>query len=347
MKRKIIKVGILLFLAFSVFVNISFGKEVEKFSNISIKKSDGKPFGSESLEDMKKNLEELDKITNKEKAYKKIILLQLYRNKHHFAKNIEGNKVAKAMIGRLETVIKYELYNGDSKWKTSKAFEEDMKEVNKYPHVQHHMIADIAQFIPKLIEKGDEVVDRLNENTEALNTKADKTLVYTKEESDEKYATKTKLDETKSELNVMIDKKADKDSVYTKKEADERFAKIDATIEGNEARIEALQSETTNGIATIAALSGLSPLSYDINKPTHLMASIGTYNGHQSFAIGLAHYFNSDFIIRSGGAFTFSNKALAGNVGISYRFGSTNKVETESEKIERLERELKELKESR
>lgn len=248
--RKKLSITLAAMMFFTTTGNLIRAAEIEKFDTIAVDKSGY--FGSTTITDMEKNLTELDSLTNKEHAYKKIILLQLWRNREHFGG--PGNSVANAMRGRLATIIKYQIYNGDKDWQTSEAFKQDMKDVNRVPHVTHAAVADLANYLPKILDKGDEIIDQVNKNTVAIDTKADKTEVY-----------------TKTEVDTELDKKANKDDVYTKTESDARFVRVESTTAINtntliiheerinilEERVEKLDSKVDAIGAMSAAMSSL------------------------------------------------------------------------------------------
>ena len=69
-----------------------------------------------------------------------------------------------------------------------------------------------------------------------------------------------------------------------------------------------------------AALSALNPLSYDPLRKSQIMAGVGTYEGNQALALGLAHYANENFMVTAG--FTMGAGKSMANLGATYRFGT-------------------------
>ena len=72
--------------------------------------------------------------------------------------------------------------------------------------------------------------------------------------------------------------------------------------------------------AHAAALSAMNPLGYDPLRKSQIMAGIGTYEGNQALALGVAHYVNENFMFNAGVTMG-AGKSMA-NLGATYRFGS-------------------------
>ena len=69
-----------------------------------------------------------------------------------------------------------------------------------------------------------------------------------------------------------------------------------------------------------AALAALNPLSYDPLRKSQIMAGVGTYEGNEALALGLAHYANENFVVTAG--FTMGAGKSMANLGATYRFGA-------------------------
>ena len=69
-----------------------------------------------------------------------------------------------------------------------------------------------------------------------------------------------------------------------------------------------------------AALAAMNPLSYDPLRKTQVMAGIGSYEGNQALALGVAHYANENFMFNAG--FTMGSGKSMANIGATYRFGT-------------------------
>ena len=69
-----------------------------------------------------------------------------------------------------------------------------------------------------------------------------------------------------------------------------------------------------------AALAAMNPLSYDPLRKTQVMAGIGSYEGNQALALGVAHYANENFMFNAG--FTMGSGKSMANLGATYRFGT-------------------------
>ena len=69
-----------------------------------------------------------------------------------------------------------------------------------------------------------------------------------------------------------------------------------------------------------AALAAMNPLSYDPLRKSQIMAGIGSYDGNQALALGIAHYANENFMFNAG--FTMGSGKSMANIGATYRFGT-------------------------
>ena len=69
-----------------------------------------------------------------------------------------------------------------------------------------------------------------------------------------------------------------------------------------------------------AALAAMNPLSYDPLRKSQIMAGIGSYDGNQALALGIAHYANENFMFNAG--ITMGSGKSMANIGATYRFGA-------------------------
>ena len=69
-----------------------------------------------------------------------------------------------------------------------------------------------------------------------------------------------------------------------------------------------------------AALAAMNPLSYDPLRKSQIMAGIGSYDGNQALALGIAHYANENFMFNAG--ITMGSGKSMANIGATYRFGN-------------------------
>lgn len=69
-----------------------------------------------------------------------------------------------------------------------------------------------------------------------------------------------------------------------------------------------------------AALAAMNPLSYDPLRKSQIMAGIGSYDGNQALALGIAHYANENFMFNAG--ITMGSGKSMANIGATYRFGT-------------------------
>lgn len=75
-------------------------------------------------------------------------------------------------------------------------------------------------------------------------------------------------------------------------------------------------------------MAALKPLGFDPYQRSQVMAGVGYYRGKEAVALGLAHYKNEDLMIHGGFAYA-GNSELMDNVGVSYRFGSSENREAQ------------------
>ncbi len=91
-------------------------------------------------------------------------------------------------------------------------------------------------------------------------------------------------------------------------------------------QINNLREESREGDALGAAMAALKPLDFDPYQRSQVMAGVGYYRGKEAVALGLAHYKNEDLMFHGGLAYA-GNSNLMANVGVSYRFGSSEDKE--------------------
>uniref|UniRef100_UPI002591B901 YadA-like family protein n=1 Tax=uncultured Megasphaera sp. TaxID=165188 RepID=UPI002591B901 len=93
-------------------------------------------------------------------------------------------------------------------------------------------------------------------------------------------------------------------------------------------QINNLRDESREGDAMGAAIASLKPLDFDPYQRSQVMAGVGYYRGKEAVALGLAHYKNEDLMIHGGLAYAGNSNVMA-NVGVSYRFGSSEDKEAQ------------------
>ncbi|WP_277293272.1 YadA-like family protein [Veillonella montpellierensis] len=74
--------------------------------------------------------------------------------------------------------------------------------------------------------------------------------------------------------------------------------------------------------AHAAALAAMNPLGYDPLRKSQIMAGIGTYDGNQALALGLAYNPNENIMVNAG--FTVGEGKMMANIGATYRFGTSD-----------------------
>ncbi|HFB1610448.1 TPA: YadA-like family protein, partial [Neisseria gonorrhoeae] len=101
----------------------------------------------------------------------------------------------------------------------------------------------------------------------------------------------------------------------------------------NMAELFSVRSEVRGVAASSAALSALTPLSYDANNPTQFMVGFGTYKGRQAMALGLSHFVNDRFMVKVGGTLGGNKTGHMMNVGLTWKFGTSQGVPATSDKV--------------
>ena len=105
---------------------------------------------------------------------------------------------------------------------------------------------------------------------------------------------------------------ADTDAV-TVGQVKEVTKKLGAALEKTSQRVSEVGAHS-------AALAAMNPLSYDPLRKSQIMAGIGSYDGNQALALGIAHYANENFMFNAG--FTMGSGKSMANIGATYRFGT-------------------------
>ena len=105
---------------------------------------------------------------------------------------------------------------------------------------------------------------------------------------------------------------ADTDAV-TVGQVKEVTSKLGAALEKTSQRVGEVGAHS-------AALAAMNPLSYDPLRKSQIMAGIGSYDGNQALALGIAHYANENFMFNAG--ITMGSGKSMANIGATYRFGT-------------------------
>ena len=103
------------------------------------------------------------------------------------------------------------------------------------------------------------------------------------------------------------------DDVATIGQVKEVTNKLGAALEKTSQRVSAVGAHS-------AALAAMNPLSYDPLRKSQIMAGIGSYDGNQALALGIAHYANENFMFNAG--ITMGSGKSMANIGATYRFGT-------------------------
>ena len=91
-----------------------------------------------------------------------------------------------------------------------------------------------------------------------------------------------------------------------------------------------------------AALAALKPLQYNAGQTTQIMAGVGTYRGHTAGALGVAHYTSQNLMYHAGVSLGGAHSFM-GNAGVTLGFGPGATAQTESSKVDMLQKAVDRL----
>ena len=91
-----------------------------------------------------------------------------------------------------------------------------------------------------------------------------------------------------------------------------------------------------------AALAALKPLQYNAGQTTQIMAGVGTYRGHTAGALGVAHYTSQNLMYHAGVSLGGAHSFM-GNAGVTLGFGPGETTQTESSKVDMLQKAVDRL----
>ncbi len=99
--------------------------------------------------------------------------------------------------------------------------------------------------------------------------------------------------------------------------------RLNERIDGLSNKIDELDGRVDKVGAISVAMAGLHPLGYDSEHKTEFSMAAGTYSGETAYAGGIFHHPNEDILLSIG--FSICGSEKAGNIGATFRFGSSNK----------------------
>ena len=91
-----------------------------------------------------------------------------------------------------------------------------------------------------------------------------------------------------------------------------------------------------------AALAALKPLQYNAGQTTQIMAGVGTYRGQTAGALGVAHYTSQNLMYHAGVSLGGAHSFM-GNAGVTLGFGPGETAQTESSKVDMLQKAVDRL----
>ncbi len=106
--------------------------------------------------------------------------------------------------------------------------------------------------------------------------------------------------------------------------------------------VNANKAEVRKVGGSAAALAALKPLQYNAGQTTQIMAGVGTYRGQTAGALGVAHYTNQNLMYHAGISLGGAHSVMA-NGGVTLGFGPGATVQTESSKVDMLQKAVDRL----
>ena len=91
-----------------------------------------------------------------------------------------------------------------------------------------------------------------------------------------------------------------------------------------------------------AALAALKPLQYNAGQTTQIMAGVGTYRGQTAGALVVAHYTSQNLMYHAGVSLGGAHSFM-GNAGVTLGFGPGATAQTESSKVDMLQKTVDRL----
>lgn len=129
--------------------------------------------------------------------------------------------------------------------------------------------------------------------------------------------------------------KANKDNIAINKAAiDELAAHIDNggnNMNALNSKINDVQKESRQGIASASALAALHPLDYNPDHKVDVMAGVGHYRGKTAAAIGAAYRPNENVMFTIGTSINGKDTAI--NAGVSYKVGAKDGIDSQYSKV--------------
>ena len=160
--------------------------------------------------------------------------------------------------------------------------------------------------------------DKIATNADKIATKADKNSVYSKSETDEKFALKadnsvvraqaTDISNLRTDVNahkVDIDKLRTDVNVHTKR------------LDHLDNRVNKLDKDLKRGLAAQAALTGLFQ-PYTVGK-ANFTAAVGGYKSQTAVAVGTGYRYNQNIATKAGVAFT-QGGGVTYNAGVNFEW---------------------------
>lgn len=176
--KKKVSITMAIVTLFAINGSVGFAN-ISTFSSITADKTGS--YGSDSVDALKNNLKEMDVSVNKNLGYEKITLLGTWSKvKDYKTVAIGGVSGLMKLAGdaeKQEAVIKSKMKDAVKKqietiygkdFEKNAKFKKDFEEAKVLPSKTHTAVADLSNYLPKVLDKADEVVSKVNEHDRAI-----------------------------------------------------------------------------------------------------------------------------------------------------------------------------------
>ncbi|KID48021.1 hypothetical protein C095_12155, partial [Fusobacterium necrophorum subsp. funduliforme B35] len=188
LKRKV-SISLATIVVFAITGSVGLAENITKFSDITAEKTG--QFGSMTMTDLEKNLKAIDTSVNKNLGYKKIAVLGAWlKVKDYKTEAIGGIPGLMKLAGnsaKQEAVVKSKIKEAvkkqveeiyGKKFENDERFKKDLEEAEGLPQKSHTAIADLSNYLPKVLKKADEVVDKVNSHSTEIERLDDEKASY-------------------------------------------------------------------------------------------------------------------------------------------------------------------------
>ncbi|WP_261788095.1 YadA-like family protein [Fusobacterium necrophorum] len=188
LKRKV-SISLATIVVFAITGSVGLAENITKFSDITAEKTE--QFGSMTMTELEKNLKAIDTSVNKNLGYKKIAVLGIWSKVKDYKTEVIGGLPGLMQLAgnsaKQEAVVKSRIKEAVKKqveeiygknFEAKETFKKDLKEAEGLPQKSHTAIADLSNYLPKVLKKADEVVDKVNSHSTKIERLEDEKASY-------------------------------------------------------------------------------------------------------------------------------------------------------------------------